>query len=157
MSVTRLDPQLFTPTTGRPIEAGGSVATVRVSGEDTGGAWSLTDLTMPGDFVAAAPPPHTHTREDEGFFVTQGVVSVMLGGQQVEASAGSFLLSPRGQLHTFSNPRPDPARLLILSTPAGLDRFLTELYQQLAADPTDLETILNLFNDYGMRVDLPTG
>ena len=50
--------------------------TFKVSGEDTGGAYSLTDSVVP---PGGGPPPHIHHREDEAFWVLEGELQVMVG------------------------------------------------------------------------------
>ena len=39
-----------------------------------------------------------------------------LGDETVEAPAGGAVLAPRGTVHTYWNPRPEPARYLLVMT-----------------------------------------
>jgi mannose-6-phosphate isomerase-like protein (cupin superfamily) len=48
-------------------------------------------------------PLHTHAREDECNFVLEGELTFDVGGEIVLASAGSFVLKPRGVYHAFCN------------------------------------------------------
>lgn len=137
---------------GNTLSAGGSTITVKVSGKATEGAWSLTEFTLPAEFVEQAPPPHVHTREDESFYVLEGVVTFQLGDRIFKASPGSFVFGPRGLVHKFSNPEPQPAKLLVVSSPAGLENFFEELYTVLSVNPTDGAQIISLFQKYGMQV-----
>jgi mannose-6-phosphate isomerase-like protein (cupin superfamily) len=50
--------------------------TFKASGEDTGGAYALTDSVVP---PGGGPPPHIHHREDEAFWVLEGELEVMVG------------------------------------------------------------------------------
>lgn len=68
-----------------------------------------------------AAPLHVHTREDEFSFVIEGTVSLRLGEEEVEARAGDLVVKPRGQWHTFWNATPEPARILEMITPGGLE------------------------------------
>src|SRR5687768_16970647 len=43
--------------------------TFKASGEDTGGAYALTDSVVP---PGGGPPPHIHHWEDEAFWVLEG-------------------------------------------------------------------------------------
>jgi hypothetical protein len=70
-------------------------------------------------------PAHVHTREDEAWYVVDGVVSFLIGGETVRARAGSFLFGPRGVPHGFRVETPT-ARLVVFATPAGLERFFFE-------------------------------
>lgn len=98
--------------------------TFKASGEDTGGAYSLTDSMVPpqGD-----PPPHIHHREDEAFRVLEGELEVLVGENKFKAGAGSFGHLPKGVLHSYQNVGTGPARLLTLMVPAGLERFVEEV------------------------------
>jgi mannose-6-phosphate isomerase-like protein (cupin superfamily) len=98
--------------------------TFKASGEDTGGAYSLTDSMVPpqGD-----PPPHIHHREDEAFRVLEGELEVLVGENKFKAGAGSFVHLPKGVLHSYQNVGTGPARLLTLMVPAGLERFVEEV------------------------------
>ena len=42
------------------------------------------------------------------------------------APAGAFALVPPGAVHAFGNAGSDPARYLLLFTPAGMERYLEE-------------------------------
>lgn len=98
--------------------------TFKASGEDTGGAYSLTDSMVPpqGD-----PPPHIHHREDEAFRVLEGELEVLVGDNKFKAGVGSFVHLPKGVLHSYQNVGTGPARLLTLMVPAGLERFVEEV------------------------------
>ena len=49
---------------GKKLWVADELMTFVVSGEDTGGAYSLTDSVVPPH---GGPPPHIHHREDEAF------------------------------------------------------------------------------------------
>ena len=62
---------------------------VKASGRSTGGSLTVMELTVDG-----GPPRHTHTREDESFYVFTGVVDVECGENRSEAGPGSFVFLP---------------------------------------------------------------
>jgi oxalate decarboxylase/phosphoglucose isomerase-like protein (cupin superfamily) len=41
--------------------------------------------------------------------------------------AGSFVLIPRGTVHTFWNAGSTPAKLLVIFSPAGFEQFFVEV------------------------------
>jgi mannose-6-phosphate isomerase-like protein (cupin superfamily) len=43
----------------------------------------------------AGPPLHVHDREDEGFYVLDGDLSVRCGGDVFDAPRGSLVFQPR--------------------------------------------------------------
>ena len=54
----------------------GGLVEVKASAADTGGQYTLLDITMPAN---AAAPLHVHHTEDEGFYVLEGSVTVHVG------------------------------------------------------------------------------
>jgi quercetin dioxygenase-like cupin family protein len=74
--------------------------THKITAESFGGAFTIIEVGLPpGEMI----PPHTHTREDECNFVLEGELTFDVGGEIVLASAGSFVLKPRGVYHAFCN------------------------------------------------------
>src|ERR1700731_1312152 len=67
----------------------------------TGEAYRLFESTVPAGGSGA--PPHYHGRAEEGFYVLEGALSLRVGEWQVDAGAGTFVLVPRGVVHTFDN------------------------------------------------------
>ena len=68
-----------------------------------------------------AAPVHVHAREDEFSFIIDGKVSYRLGDDEYVARTGDLVIKPRGQWHTFWNATDEPARVLEMITPGGLE------------------------------------
>ena len=51
--------------------------------------------------AAQTMPPHTHTHEDQCIYVVSGIVHLQVGGEFIEAPAGSYVIKPRGVAHGF--------------------------------------------------------
>lgn len=98
---------------------------VKLSGEESGGQLTAMEMTVP---VGGAPPPHTHDG-GESVYVLDGSIRYNIDGKTYEAGPGAFFYVSAGVLENFE-PVGGPARLLVLYTPGGLDRFFTE-----AAEP----------------------
>jgi quercetin dioxygenase-like cupin family protein len=92
-------------------------------GEDTGGKLTVYEILFPPD---SGPPLHVHEREDEAFYVIEGGLSVRMGDEDFEASAGSFVFQPRGIPHTFRSSS-DGARVLLLVVPSGFEGYFRAL------------------------------
>jgi quercetin dioxygenase-like cupin family protein len=127
------------PDTGQviPNPLGGRMV-VKVRDEETGGAYSVHDNVIPAG--TPGPRPHLHRHHDEAFYVLEGTLTVRIGPRTVTAPAGSFVLIPRGIVHQPSNPGPEPVRVLLIFSPAGMDRFFVEAAERrlpLQAAPTD--------------------
>jgi mannose-6-phosphate isomerase-like protein (cupin superfamily) len=66
-----------------------------------------------GDEPAYQAPLHKHP-EDEAWYVLEGTLRVRAGEDVHEIPAGGAVIVPGGTAHTFWNPRPDPARYLLI-------------------------------------------
>jgi mannose-6-phosphate isomerase-like protein (cupin superfamily) len=109
----------------------GGLATIKATGKDTGGLYTLVEVMDP---EGAEGPLHVHHREDEGFWVLEGEVTFRIGERMLKASAGSFVFGPKGVPHTY---RVDvgPARLLFILSPAGFEELIYATSEP-AATPT---------------------
>jgi quercetin dioxygenase-like cupin family protein len=126
-------PVVVGPGDGETVQgpAGGPL-TFKVRGAETAGALTaLENVIAPGD----GPPLHTHRDEDEAWYVLAGSLRFRLGDEEATAAAGSFLFVPRGVVHAFVNDGDEPARILVLFTPAGMERFFDEFAALEAFDP----------------------
>jgi quercetin dioxygenase-like cupin family protein len=111
--VTQAEPLWFLGTLVRP----------KLTGEQTGGRFALWEGVLP---QGAAPPLHTHP-QDETFYVLEGHVRVWVGESGSEAcEAGAVIFAPGGTPHTFRVDS-ETARMLFLSTPAGIEQFVAAL------------------------------
>jgi len=75
------------------------------------------------DFAAGRElEPHVHADEDDSFYILEGELTFVLGGEEVIAPAGTFVLVPPGVEHGFRNDGAEPVRILNIHAPAGFDR-----------------------------------
>jgi mannose-6-phosphate isomerase-like protein (cupin superfamily) len=72
------------------------------------------------------PEAHVHRDEDDAFLVLDGELTFILGGREVPAPAGTFVLVPPGVEHTFVNRTDRPVRIANIHAPAGFDLRLRE-------------------------------
>jgi quercetin dioxygenase-like cupin family protein len=132
MTTAALDAQLVT--TAEPQWFLGTMARVKLAGEQTGGRLSLQEVLMPR---GAAPPLHSHP-QDETLYLLDGEATFWVVDAD-EAKAGSWLVEPGERCgagavlyapaevpHTF-RVESDTARLLFLSTPAGIEDYVRSL------------------------------
>lgn len=95
--------------------------TCLLTAEETDGAYSLFEIvTPPHD---AGPPPHTHTREDEAFYVLEGEHIMTVDGQEIRGGPGSWMFAPRHKPHAFRNDSDTPTRTLMFASPGGFENF----------------------------------
>ena len=134
----------------------------KVRDEDTGGAYSMYDNTIPAG--SPGPRPHIHRDHEEAFYVLEGELTVRVGPRTITAPAGSFVVVPRGVVHQPSNPGTQPTRVLLIFSPAGMDHFFEEAAEgrmPLQAAPTDpvvLEKLTAFTRKYGYEfAEFPPG
>jgi len=142
-------PVIVPPGEGTTIEGpvGGPLA-FKVRGNETGGSLTaLVNIIPPGE----GPPVHTHAAEDESWYVLEGDLRFSLGGELAPAPAGSFVFVPRGTPHCFQNVGTAPARLLVLFTPSGMERFF-ERFATIPAGRFDPESFRAAGAEAGMDV-----
>jgi mannose-6-phosphate isomerase-like protein (cupin superfamily) len=118
-------PRIITrPHEGRSVSLGGMDVIYKVSGANTGGAFAVVEHPIePGRLVL----PHVHQHEDEYSYVLEGTIGARVGDREIIAERGSYVIKPRGLMHTFWNPGPGPARLLEVIAPAGFEAYFVEL------------------------------
>lgn len=135
----------------------GDLYTFKAIGEETGEAYALCEAIVQPQ---SGSPPHRHQREDEAFYVQSGEFEFHLDEQTIIATAGTFLHSPKGQQHQFTNISATPGTLLIWVTPAGFEKFVAEVGTAIAGpvtaappvSPADLEKIQAAAPQYGIEI-----
>src|SRR3954452_15864727 len=151
---------LRTPTEGRTIAVVGDVYRFLATGEETDGKYALWEALVP---PGGGPPPHVHSREEEGFYILEGEITLTVSGERVVAKAGTFANMPVGTPHSFRNESDRPAKMLISVVPAGLERMFFEVGVPLpegtttAAPPTEdeINRLLALAPNYGIEIRVP--
>jgi quercetin dioxygenase-like cupin family protein len=99
----------------------GTLAIIRVAGEAVEDRFALIEFLFPRH---TSPPLHTHP-QDESYVVLEGRLTVKAGDERFELEEGGTGVVPMGVAHTFRVDS-DTARVLVLSTPAGLERFVRD-------------------------------
>lgn len=69
---------------------------------------------------------HVHNGCEESFYVLEGSFTFTLGDREVEATAGDYVLVPRGTPHMMVG-GPDGGRLLTFYVPGGNEEMFVEL------------------------------
>jgi quercetin dioxygenase-like cupin family protein len=148
------------PAEGRTIAVVGDVYRFLATGDDTSGKYALFEAIVP---PGGGPPPHVHSREEEGFYVLEGEITFTIHGERVVAGAGTFANMPVGTPHSFKNEGRQPARMLISVTPAGLEKMFFEVGVPLEAGATtalpptheEVERLLAAAPRFGIEIKLP--
>lgn len=95
----------------------GTVFSFLADSKATGGKYAMYEA-----FVRQGlePPPHTHTREDEIFYILEGEATFQSGDVVTQAKPGDHIFQPRGELHWFKV-KTSTLRGIIMVTPGGLE------------------------------------
>jgi quercetin dioxygenase-like cupin family protein len=149
-----------TPGQGRTIAVVGDVYRFLATGEDTNGKYAMWEAIVP---PGGGPPPHVHSREQEGFYILEGEITVQIGDQRLVTTAGMFANMPVGTPHSFKNESDKPAKMLITVAPAGLEQMFFEVGVPVvqgattAAPPKkeEIEKLLAVAPRYGVEIRLP--
>src|SRR6516165_38930 len=87
-----------------------------------------TEITPPG----GGPPPHYHVNEDETFHILEGRMALLFDDEWYELSPGGAAYMPRGVVHTFKNVGDQSTRMLIITTPSGIEKFFARCAEEFA-------------------------
>jgi quercetin dioxygenase-like cupin family protein len=158
---TASSPIALRPDEGEAIWFLGVLATIKADGETTDGSVAVIEHLAPEGF---ASPLHVHRREDEWFYVTEGRLTFWVGGQVIDAPAGSFVYGPRDVPHTFSVTSP-VARFLLVTEPAGFEGFMRSLSEPARAltvpaatsPQPEPERMIAVAAEYGIEILGPPG
>src|SRR3954453_23197854 len=110
----QMNPIIRKPTEGRTIAVVGDIYRFLATGDDTNGKYAIWEAIVP---PGGGPPPHVHSREEEGFFILEGEMTFRIGGSVLVAKPGTFANMPIGTPHSFRNESDQPAKMLIMVAP----------------------------------------
>ena len=129
--------------TGPSFWGPGDRYTFLVTGAQSDGAYFIMEAIVPPE---GGPPPHIHHREQESFYVLEGVLDIKMGDKVVQAATGDFVHIPCGTVHSFRNTGSSTARLLLIFSPGGIERFFEETLEEVqdrsAAPPANMDAVV---------------
>jgi quercetin dioxygenase-like cupin family protein len=160
-AVEELAPISLAPGEGESLWFLGSHTSVKASAETTAGRVAVIEHLSPR---GSGSPLHVHSREDEWFYVIEGELTFWVGGQVIDAPAGSFVYGPRGIPHTFLVSS-ETARFLLVTEPGNFSGFLRTLAQPAdavvipppATEPPDVAAMSQVAAEYGIEILGPPG
>ena len=110
----------------------GSLAEIKLTGEQTGGTLSIVEVTeAPG----AEAPLHVHERDDETFWILDGDIRIEVGDTVIDLSAGDVAFGPRGVPHRYTVGDAG-CRMLFILTPGGFEELVRGM-----SDPAQRRTL----------------
>jgi quercetin dioxygenase-like cupin family protein len=126
----------------------GGPALIKARAETTNGTVTVIENVVG---LGQGPPKHLHVREDELFHVLEGRIRVEAGDEVLDAGPGALVFIPRGVPHVFQAVGDVDARLLVVFTPAGMERFF-EGVAALPDGPPDPAAVRELAHGAWMEV-----
>jgi quercetin dioxygenase-like cupin family protein len=97
----------------------------RLETANTDGRAAVLEVTIPPQTLVK---PHQHSKEDEFSLILAGTVGARIGDETYEeVAAGASIVKPRDIPHAMWNVTDEPARILEIVMPAGLEKYFTEL------------------------------
>lgn len=90
-------------------------------------------------------PLHVHHRDDEAWYVLEGLLRVRVGDSEVEAACGSGVFVPRGAPHTFWNPGPGRLRYLLIMT-SNIYRLIEEIHAMPDRNRSALQSVFRKYD-----------
>ena len=120
-----MDSRVIRPDEANTIRLYDVVFHYGIGAAETDGRLSMLEVTIPARTLIK---PHIHTREDEFSLVLAGPIGLRSGDDIVEdVPTGSWLVKPRSVPHAMWNIGDEPARMLEVVMPGGLERYFEEI------------------------------
>ena len=129
------------PGKGKQFNVLGDLVSLKMSGADNGDAVSVFEIMVQ---PLGGPPPHSHLREDEAYYVLDGKFIFTMGETKSEAEPGTFIHFPRGVLHGYQNAGTEQGKLLAIYWPAGIEHYFEELDRLSKNETLETEQILEV-------------
>jgi len=133
---------------GKRIDLGGFTMSVKATGEETGGLFTLLEADEPPGF---GPPLHIHNGIAEAFYVLEGEYLIFLNGEESRCPAGSFIFIPAEAPHGF-RVGDVPSRKLNLYLPAAMVGYFEDLSDAMKEGQAEPDLLSEIATRYSMEV-----
>lgn len=144
--------QIRNPCEGQVLTLGDVSVTLKITGQQTNGAFAIFESTVPPHF--AGPPVFQHPHATETFYVVSGVLAFTLAEETMMVRQGGLVTVTPGLLHKFWNPTATPATYLAYLSPAGFEQYFVELAALMAGDGAwpfkDIDKATTLLQKYAL-------
>ena len=117
-------------TTGADVENPFHPIRLLLSNAETEGQVTIYEFLLPPQ--SPGSPPHTHSLEDEYFYVLSGTLDVLSGGETKRLQPGDFAALTRGNAHMFWNGSDGHTELLMMTTGNSFEAFMEGVSPALA-------------------------
>jgi quercetin dioxygenase-like cupin family protein len=128
------------------------VIRILAGADSTDGCFSLVEAI---EEAGSAAPLHVHHGEAEAFYIVDGEIELTCGKQVLVARAGDFVYAPKDVPHRYAVVGGRPARVLLLFSRPGFERFFAEAGTPLGQQPVgppDAARMTQLLGRYQMEL-----
>jgi uncharacterized cupin superfamily protein len=137
---------IYEPEGGDTLELRGTKVRVLCTAADSVGASTFEFHAAPGFDTGS----HYHSKIEEQFYVIDGEMELRVGDRILVGRPGTFVTVPAGIAHAFANRGDRRARMLLVCTPPGHERYFAELAEILARpgapDPDEIGALRARFD-----------
>ncbi|NNU17471.1 cupin domain-containing protein [Parvularcula sp. ZS-1/3] len=123
------DPKIVAPGEGEPVAVPFHPVFQLIGKGETESNATFYEFRVPPKTAGA--PPHTHTKEDEFFYVLSGGVSLMNGDEITVAGPGTLAALTRGHLHAFWNAGDEEVVMLMATVGGEFEEFFDAVAMRL--------------------------
>lgn len=149
-----LSPVMMKPELNNSFWYIGHLMSILIASKDSGGSFSLIHGY---EIQGLEPPPHTHTKEDESFYIMSGEISYTVGNESLNAKKGNWVFLPRNIQHSFKVITKQ-AEVLIHLSPGGFEEYFREMSEPAEElripprpkGPPDVKKIIETASRYGI-------
>ena len=143
--------------TGADVENPFHPVRLLLSSEESAGEVTIYEFDLPPQ--SPGSPPHTHSLEDEYFYVLEGTLDILADGEVSQLQTGDFAALTRGQTHMFWNGSDADTRLLMITTGSSFEAFMEGVSPALAAakpeSPEDAGAVIGqLAAEHGIVISM---
>ncbi|MBY9068318.1 cupin domain-containing protein [Hyphomonas sp. WL0036] len=149
--------KLVRAATGHAVDNPFHPVRLLLSSEESAGDVTVYEFLLPPR--SPGSPPHTHSLEDEYFFVVSGTLDVLSNGQVLRLNPGDFAALNRGHAHMFWNGSDAPTELIMITTGGSFETFMNGAGPRIAeAKPESAEdfgaVISQLAAEHGITISM---
>jgi quercetin dioxygenase-like cupin family protein len=143
------------------VNVAGSRYVILATAPETNNAYSAFEIFVP---PSAGTPLHSHSNEEEVFYMVRGKLRFQAGDTIKEYGPGNLVHAAKNVPHLFANTGNEEAVVVVIARPGGVEKFFLEVGTEIGATdapvaPTqeEIEKILALAPAYGITVFPPAG
>lgn len=143
--------------TGADVENPFHPVKLLLSNAESAGSVTIYEFLLPPR--SPGSPPHTHTQEDEYFYVLSGTLDVLSNGDVARLAPGDFAALNRGHTHMFWNGSDGETKLIMMTTGSSFEAFLEGASPRLAEarpeSPADVGAVIGqLAAEHGITISM---